>query len=342
MAMTSRPAHHLLLKRGFDWASSAGGAQVMATGIVSLALDLDGQRALSTILLVLAAIAWAALAALVLMRMRSDRPRLLTDLTRPFSLTFVAGTAVVGAGLTARGWTAVGAVLLVIALAVWAILIVTVLSHWATPTTGVSLLVCVATESLAVLAATLALSDETRWLLVVSVCPFVLGLGLYVFVLARFDLRQLVAGPGDHWILGGALAIATLAGAKITAGARAFDVLGGGEGLKDLAVGLWAITMLWLPVLALAEVIRHRLYYDVRRWSTVFPLGMYAACSFEVGSVGQIGAGTRFAEVWTWVALLGWVTMAGATAAQGGQRGPHDELSSPEQTRWRRPQSGLD
>jgi hypothetical protein len=36
-----------------------------------------------------------------------------------------------------------------------------------------------------------------------------------VFVISRFDLRQLVVGHGDHWITGGALAISTLAAGKI-------------------------------------------------------------------------------------------------------------------------------
>jgi hypothetical protein len=55
-------------------------------------------------------------------------------------------------------------------------------------------------------------------------------------------------------------------------------ILGGGGGaLEDIATGLWVLTMLWLVVLLLADVRWPRLEYDARRWSTVFPLGMYAA-----------------------------------------------------------------
>jgi hypothetical protein len=42
-----------------------------------------------------------------------------------------------------------------------------------------------------------------------------------VFVIARFDPRQLGVGHGDHWITGEALAISTLAVGRITAGAKA-------------------------------------------------------------------------------------------------------------------------
>jgi hypothetical protein len=50
----------------------------------------------------------------------------------------------------------------------------------------------------------------------------------------------------------------------------------------------------------------------VRRWSTVFPVGLYAACSFVVGTVAGVPAVTDFAKVWVWVALAVWLVVAGA------------------------------
>jgi tellurite resistance protein TehA-like permease len=67
--------------------------------------------------------------------------------------------------------------------------------------------------------------------------------------------------------------------------------------------------MAWLPVLVAAEVIRPRLGYDVRRWATVFPLGMYAACSFVVATAVHDGGLRRFAQAWTWVAAAGWLAV---------------------------------
>jgi tellurite resistance protein TehA-like permease len=129
-------------------------------------------------------------------------------------------------------------------------------------------------------------------------------------VISKFDFRQIGTGHGDHWITGGALAISTLAAGKLTAGAKALMILGNGGGILEvLAVGLWILTILWLPLLVLAEVLRPRLHYDVRRWSTVFPVGMYAACSFAVGAVAHAGAITSFAQVWVWVALAVWTVV---------------------------------
>jgi len=150
---------------------------------------------------------------------------------------------------------------------------------------------------------------------VVALAPFVLGLCFCVFVISRFEWAQLVDGHGDHWITGGALAISTLAAGKILAGAKALAILGGGGGagvLKDAALVLWVLTLLWLPVLVVAECLRPRLNYDVRRWSTVFPFEMYAACSFVVGAAAGAGAITDFARVWVWIALVVWAVVFGA------------------------------
>jgi tellurite resistance protein TehA-like permease len=86
-----------------------------------------------------------------------------------------------------------------------------------------------------------------------------------------------------------------------------------------VSLGLWALTMLWLPVLLLAEALRPRPGYDVRRWSTVFPVGMYAACSFAVGKVDHATAITRFARIWVWVALAVWAVVFAAMIGRAVQ-----------------------
>jgi Voltage-dependent anion channel len=253
------------------------------------------------------------LAALVPLRAGRNRTRFVADLRTPAALTSVAGTAVLGARLTMLGWTWSGIASLAIAAVLWALVLVPVLRHWQTPTVGASLLLVVATESLATLMAVLAPPEHARWLLVAALAPFVLGLCFYVFVIVRFDLRQPAVGRGDHWITGGALAISTLVAAELATGAKALAFLGSGGGaLNDAAVTLWVLTMLWLPVLLLAELLRPRLTYDLQRWSTVFPLGMYAAASFVVGTVAPAAGITRFARVWVWIALAVWaVVLAG-------------------------------
>lgn len=301
--LPARTYHRLL-----DSIPPASGAVVMGTGIVSIALVRDGQHALSTILLVIAAVLWVALALLLPARALRDGRRFAVDLRHPAALSAIAGTAVLGTRFTVAGWGWAGIALAIIATLIWLALVPHALRHWQTPTIGASFLLAVATESLAVVAATLAFADRTGWLVYAALAPLALGLCFYAFVLSRFQFRQLAVGMGDHWVTGGALAISTLAAGRIALAAeRTGSISGGHQALQTLALVLWCLTMVWLPALVAAEILRPRLHYSVSRWSTVFPLGMYAACSFVVGAVSKIEGITTFARVWVWIALAVWL-----------------------------------
>jgi tellurite resistance protein TehA-like permease len=290
----------------------------MGTGIVSIDLSTDGRETLSRILLVIAAAIWIGLGLLLVLRIRGDRDQLLAEAALPAALTGVAGTEVLGTRLALLGWNRIAIVLLAIGFCIWVVLVPHVLRNWKTPTIGASFVLVVATESLAVLGAVLALHERAEWLAFAALAALVLGVAAYVFVLARFDLNQLRVGHGDHWVAGGALAIAALACGKMTEAADGFSSLHGlGSTLSVAALVIWVAAIVWLPVLVAAEVIAPRLAYDVRRWSTVFPVGMYAACSFEVGTVRSIDALVDFARVWIWVALALWLVIFGAMLRRG-------------------------
>jgi tellurite resistance protein TehA-like permease len=312
------PAH--ALERLLAATPPASGAVVMGTGIVSIDLSLDGHETISRVLLILAAVIWAALAVLLPARAARDRARFRADMRTPAALTSVAGTAVLGTRLTVLGWDWAGVALLAIALVLWAALLAPVLRNWVTPTVGSSLVLTVSTESLAVLAATLAAREDAPWLLYASAAPFLLGLAFYAFAIGSFDLRQLAVGRGDHWITGGALAISTLAAGRITLAARSLHAFSGiTETLKLASLGLWALTIAWLPVLLAAELLHPRLRYDVRRWSTVFPVGMYAACSFAVGAAARAPGIADFARIWVWAGVAVWLSVFLAMLARGRQ-----------------------
>jgi tellurite resistance protein TehA-like permease len=302
------------LGRTLDWAQPAAGADVMATGIVSTGLSLDGQETLSKITLGIAAFIWVALGILLPLRAARDPAGFRADARSPGALTGSVATAVLGTRLVLLGWAWAGIVALLIALVLWAVLVGPVLASWRSPTVGTSLLLSVSAESLAVLVATLAEPEQARWLVIAALVLFGLGLGFYVFVISRFDLRQLAVGRGDHWITGGALGISTLAAAKIVDSARVLgSVVGGGRVLEDIAIGLWVLTMMWLLVLLFAEARWRRFRYDARRWSTVFPLGMYCVSSFAVGALAHVSPITSFARVWIWIGFASWAVVFAAT-----------------------------
>jgi tellurite resistance protein TehA-like permease len=285
------------------------GAVVMGTGIVSIDLFLSGARSLSLVPLLVATIAWALLGILLAGRLLWDRPRFQREATLPAALTGVAGTAVLGTRLTLLGWGWAGAVMLGIAGLLWLALVGRVLRHWATPTVGVSFMVTVSTQSLTVLLAVLGSADRAVWLVVLAVAPLTLGAGLYAVVVSRFDVRQLVRGSGDQWVAGGALAISALACARVTEASQTLHVLGDGAALRAATLVLWVAAMAWLPFLVVTELTARRILYDTRRWATVFPVGMYAACGFLAASALGWGGLSYFAQVWSWVALAVWVVV---------------------------------
>ena len=275
----------------------------MGSGIVSIDLYSD-QPVLSAIVLWFAAGVWLLLAVVLGARLADQRDRFALEVSSPASLTGVAGTAVLGTRLAMQDYHVAAAALLAVSGLGWVLLLMPVLRHWKTPTVGISFVLCVATEGLAVLGATLAITYRAGWLVSTAVLALVLGLASYVFTAARFDLRELLTGHGDQWVAGGALAISALAAGKIT---EAAGTLGHFSEQHQILTAstlvLWCLAMVWLFPLVTSEVLRPRFSYDVRRWATVFPLGMYAACSFATGQVTGITGIVRFGHVWTWVAF---------------------------------------
>jgi tellurite resistance protein TehA-like permease len=270
----------------------------MGTGIVSVALALDGEETLSRLLFAVAAAGWLVSAIAACGRARV-----------PASLTGVAGTAVLGARAALLGWGRVATAALAVALVLWLLLVPDLLRAPRERAVGTSFLVVVATESLAVLAALVSEVDDVRWLATAATAPLVLGLAAYPLVARRFDLRELAAGHGDQWVAGGALAIAALACAEVggaTTGALHTT-------LDHGALVAWVLAIAWLPVLVAGELRGPRRGFDLRRWATVFPVGMYAACSFLVAGADDLRSIGTFARAWVWVALAVWsLAFAGA------------------------------
>ena len=211
----------------------------MGTGIVSVALELDGARAASDALLAVALALALVLAAQVAIALRTDRARVAQEIASPAGLTIVAALCVLGTRLRQAGHPGVATVLLVAAVAVWGPVLVAVLRRWRRPVGGDGFLISVATQAIAVLCAALGAG-------VPALAALVAGLALYAWAAAAFDRAEIRSGRGDQWIAGGALAIAALAAATT---ATAFGAEPPGDALDTAAFVLWLLAMAWLPVL---------------------------------------------------------------------------------------------
>lgn len=285
------------------------GAVVMATGVVSLGLALDGEEGLSSVLLAIALFISCPLAGVVAWTALRRRRELLAAARTPAALTAVAATDVVGTRLAVSGWAGVAAALLALAVLEWLVLTPRILANCPRRTAGVWFLLTVATESIAVLCARLAIDDRLRWLALFALAWLGLGVLLYVVVLVRFDARQLLVGLGDQWVAGGALAITALACARCAQAAGTFRLVAHGAELSRPVLAIWVAAVGWIPVLVVTEMLRRRLGYQLERWSTVFPLGMYAVCSLATGTVANSGALTDVGRVVIWIAFAIWLVV---------------------------------
>jgi tellurite resistance protein TehA-like permease len=257
----------------------------MACGILSVGADRDGLGTLSWVLIALALAIYAALIALRVPRMAADMRR------DPIgSLTFVAGTCVLATRLAdpAR-WPALG--LLCVGAIAWVLLAPGAygrLLRVPAPEAGGSLLLAVvAPASLAIAAAGLSVSLPARVLERAALVLWVLAAASYPVIASKL-CRRLVRSPRtgrsltpDWWIVSGAASITSVAAAAL--------VTAGTEGpLEPLATVLWSVAAAAFVALVAAEA-RGRIGGPIEaRYSTVFPLGMFAvACSALGGLIGR-------------------------------------------------------
>jgi len=277
---------------------------VMATGIVSIAAATEGLAILSDTLLACAIAGWFALAWAVF-------PRAVRTIARPRlqSFALVAGTAVIGARFALAGEQTVALALWSLALLFY-ILLVAGRPAIAAPV-GSSLLFVVATESLALLAALLA--PSTVGLLDFGLATWAFGLCLYPLLAAAIvlRLRRPPRFAPDLWIVMGALAIATLAGADLLLAARALQALHVLDRLlPDVDLATWSLaSCLIIPLVAAEVQNRGEWRNGPSRWSFVFPLGMYAVATKTLAQADTLPPLSRAGTVFFAVAVAAWVVV---------------------------------
>jgi len=286
-------------------------ALVMATGIVSIAAQDFNLPVLAASLFALNLVAYAVLTALSVLR-AIYYPRLfLADMTDhrlgPGFFTAVAGPCILGVQfLVIAHSAAVATGLLALGIVLWIGVTYTVFTAFTVKRdkpplehgiTGAWLIAVVATQSIAVLAALLA----RQWpqpnrleLNFFALSMWLWGGMFYIWIISLIFYRYsfFAFSPSDltppYWINMGAMAISTLAGARLVENAPDAPFL---ESLlpflKGFTVFYWATGTWWIPMLLLLGVWRHiiqrfPLRYDPLYWGAVFPLGMYSVATRQM------------------------------------------------------------
>lgn len=314
-------------------------AIVMATGIVALALNAAGWPTGSQILFWIGTVAYFVLWGLTATRCIHYWPTVLHDSTSharaPGFFTVVAATGVLGNGCVLLYEShASGLALWTVALILWIGLSYSILPRLIEAEekpdlekglSGVWLLIVVATQSICVLGCLVVprLPGAAHMPgLFTVLCFWLVGGMLYLWLIAlifyRIVFRPLTAADlaPPYWINMGAMAISTLAGAALVSAARESELLLElVPFLKGLTLMFWATATWWLPLLIMLGVWRHGvkrfpLTYDHGYWGAVFPLGMYAVCTFRLAREFGLPFLTPIGETFAWVALSAWIATA--------------------------------
>jgi tellurite resistance protein TehA-like permease len=139
---------------------------------------------------------------------------------------------------------------------------------------------------------------------------------MYIWIISLIFYRYTFFkfSPADfsspYWINMGAMAISTLAGSLLienTADAPFLETLL--PFLRGFTIWFWATGTWWIPMLLILVAWRHlyiSLRYDPSYWGAVFPLGMYAVCTFEMVRAMSLDFLLPVAHVFVYVALLAW------------------------------------
>ncbi|HCU93869.1 MAG TPA: tellurite resistance protein permease [Actinobacteria bacterium] len=313
-------------------------ALVMATGIVSTAVALDGAATLSGAMVGLTIVCYLVLMVAYGWRLAAYPHQFLADAAEPRKafafFTFVAGSDVLGSRLAADGHYGATAALLILASLAWVLLsygmpLGLVTRHGTRSalagSNGTWFLWIVGTQSVAVslaslrppLASGLAAVAVGFW--AVGVVLYLLIAGLVLMGLLHFPVEPATLTPA-YWVFMGATAISVLAGAKLL-GLPADPLMAAVHPLvAGISVVLWAFGTWLIPLLIGLGVWRHlmrrvRLRYEPGLWSMVFPLGMYSAASHALGAALGVPWLVTVGRDGAWVAFAVWAVVFAAMLA---------------------------
>jgi tellurite resistance protein TehA-like permease len=310
----------------------------MATGIISIACFLLGMKTIALVLLVINVVAYIVLCLLLACRLLFFFSRVKADLNDhvkgPGFFTVVAGTCVLGSALLIvldRYRPAM--VLWIAGLTLWLVIMytfftaMTVRENKPTIETGLNggwLLAVVATQSVSVLG-TLLVSGLTNFrepILFLTLCMFLLGCMLYLLLITLIFYRftfvnvTMAALTPPYWINMGAVAITTLAGARLIIAASGWSVLNDVlPFLKGFTLFFWAAATWWIPLLFVLGFWRHvykrfPLKYDPQYWGMVFPFGMYTVCTFQLSYAIGFPPLLLIPRFFIYLALAGWIAVS--------------------------------
>jgi tellurite resistance protein TehA-like permease len=316
-------------------------AVVMATGIVSAALRDVNRPHASAALLVIAAAGFVVLAASSAWRAAVFPADVCRDLTCPAraftGFAFVAACGVLGGRLAEDGHAAAASVFAVAALAAWLALTWWVPGRMAArhreppaigDISGNWYLWVVGTQSLAIAATFVSAGGLVRAqpAALAAIAAWSAGAALYLVITVLVATRLTLAGLGaqeptaPYWVAMGAASITVLAAAQILHGPGSPAMRTARSALAVAAVVFWVLaSVLILPLIARAAwrhlYRREPLGYRADLWMIVFPAGMYATASMQLGTAAGLPLIHVVGTAAAWPAAAAWALTFAAMVA---------------------------
>jgi len=303
---------------------------------VSLASDMLGHPRLAQSLFALNIAQYGLLWLTYLLRAWHFPRRFFGDMvdhaSGPGYFTVVAATGILSSQfILLHNDLALGFVMWALAVALWVALTYTIFTAFTIKPrkpslrrsiSGAWLLAVVSTQALAVSSALLAARSGQPFRLelnLVALSMWLWGGMLYIWMMSLIFYRYTFFpfSPADltppYWINMGAMAISTLAGSLLIQNAdQAPYLISLLPFLKGFTMLYWATGTWWIPMLLCLGIWRYGFQrfpfrYDPSYWGAIFPLGMYAACTWQLNLAMGFDFLGFLPPVFLCFALLGWL-----------------------------------
>ncbi len=310
-------------------------AMTMATGIISVALKQQNYDTLSEVLFIFALFTWCVMTVLYTWRLIKFPQAVFENLLNPKTtfifFTFVAATDICGILLFQHGFEMVALACWVIAFIYWSALMYfgfasLCFAHEDREVNVVHggwLILIVGTQSLVLLGTKVAptLGEYASYMMMEIHMLWALGMIFYAIFVTLFCYRIFFFNmkPEDYsplmWVIMGAAAISANAGSSLLLTDPILPLLVNLHHVIELiSIMLWTWATWWIPLLIMIGLWKHfyrkvPLVYEPSMWSIIFPLGMYAVTSYNLGISIDFNPLVYLSSLMLWVAVLAWLSL---------------------------------